>query len=202
LRSNDYAHAVDVSWLLVAVAYFVGTLPSATFVGSVVGHDPTREGSRNPGASNMYRIAGRNAGAIVLVADVLKGALPVLVGLAAGGRALGIACGLAAILGHIFPATRSFRGGKGVATYGGVTLACWLPAGICGLATWLIVLRLTKTPSLGALIAIPITVLVVFAIGRPNWEVAAAALAAALIIARHHRNIARLLQSEELRVGN
>ena len=149
----------------------------------------------------MYRIAGRNAGAIVLFADVLKGALPALVGFGFGGRELGIACGIAAVVGHIFPATRSFRGGKGVATYGGVTLACWLPAGIVGLAIWLVVLRFTKTASLGALIAIPATVVLVYLIGRPSWEVASAAAVAALIIARHYRNIARLLHSEELHVG-
>lgn len=192
---------MTVPWLLVVLAYLVGTTPSAVAVGNLVGHDPTKEGSRNPGASNMYRIAGRNAGAIVLIADVLKGALPALVGLAIGGRPLGIACGIAAVLGHIFPATRSFRGGKGVATFGGLVLGCWWWVGLISLATWLVVLRFTKMASIGALTAVPLTVaLVALATNRPVWEPIALGATAALIVARHHQNIRRLLSSEEISV--
>lgn len=197
LRSSP----VDVAWLLVLVAYVAGSFPSATIVGDLVGHDPTREGSRNPGASNMYRIAGRNAGAIVLLADVLKGALPALLGLGVGSRALGVACGVAAVLGHIFPLTRKFRGGKGVATFGGLLLACWSLVGVICLVTWLVILRLTRTASIGALVCVPLSAVLIAALGSPAWEVIVLAALGALIVFRHRANISRLLNSEELNVS-
>src|SRR4051794_404859 len=108
--------------VLVALAYFAGTFPTAALATRRTGHDPAQEGSGNPGASNVYRLAGRRAGAIVFGGDLLKGALAALAGLAAGGRALGLACGIAAVIGHIFPVTRRFRGGKGVATAAGMAV--------------------------------------------------------------------------------
>ena len=83
---------------------------------------PTREGSGNPGATNVLRVAGRRAGAIALVGDLLKGAVPAAVGWAVGGHGLGVACGVAAVVGHVLPATRRFRGGKGVATAAGMAV--------------------------------------------------------------------------------
>src|SRR5689334_17894800 len=102
--------------VLVPLAYLAGMFPTARLVGGRTGHDPTHEGSGNPGASNVYRLAGRRAGAMVFLGDFAKGALAAGVGLAVGGRALGLACGAAAVAGHIAPVTRRFRGGKGVAT--------------------------------------------------------------------------------------
>ena len=107
---------MDLAWLLVVPAYLLGTFPTAIVVGRRVGRDPTAEGSGNPGASNTFRTMGRRAGATVLVGDVAKGALAAALGLLSGNRAVGVAGGLAAVLGHVAPATRRFRGGKGVAT--------------------------------------------------------------------------------------
>src|SRR4051794_41765478 len=97
----------------------MGTFPSAILVARRRGVDPTATGSGNPGASNVYRTAGKRAGLIVALADLAKGAIPAGVGWAAAGRPVGFACWIAAVLGHVFPATRRFRGGKGVATASG-----------------------------------------------------------------------------------
>ena len=113
---------MDATWALVVPSYLFGAFLSALFVGRAVGHDPTEEGSGNPGATNMFRVAGPTAGGLVLLVDVTKGVVPTLVGLAVGGRPLAVACGLAAVIGHIAPVTNRFRGGKGVATLGGVFL--------------------------------------------------------------------------------
>ena len=94
---------MDPAWLLVVPAYLLGTFPTAILVGRREGRDPTQEGSGNPGASNTFRTMGRRAGAIVLLGDVAKGALAAGVGLATGNRAVGVACGLAAVLGHVSP---------------------------------------------------------------------------------------------------
>jgi len=72
---------VSAFWILVPLGYALGMFQSAEMVGRFVGRDPRREGSRNPGASNMYRLAGRNAAGIVLAIDVIKGFIPALAGL-------------------------------------------------------------------------------------------------------------------------
>src|SRR4051812_39974792 len=110
---------MDAGWALVVPCYLLGTFPTALLVGRREGRDPTTEGSGNPGASNALRTMGRRAGALVLLGDLGKGVVATAVGQAAGGAAVGVACGVAAVVGHIFPVTRGFRGGKGVAAGGG-----------------------------------------------------------------------------------
>lgn len=191
---------VAVVLLCVGAAYLAGNFPSATLVGRLVGRDPTKEGSRNPGASNVYRIAGANAGALVLFLDIAKGLLPTLVALAIGGRPLAVACGAAAVVGHIFPATRSFRGGKGVATFGGMTLSVWFLPAVLALIVWVVMLKLFSRASVAAIVAAPLVALAVWALGGPGWEVASAVALVALVVARHKDNIARLFGGNELTV--
>ena len=124
---------MNPEWLLVLPAYLLGTFPTAILVGRREGRDLTQEGSGNPGASNTYRTLGRRAGATVLLGDASKGALAAGMGLATGNRAVGVACGLAAVLGHVAPVTRRFRGGKGVATGAGA-IVLLLPVPALGLA--------------------------------------------------------------------
>ena len=183
--------------MLVVPAYLVGTLPTAILVGRGAGHDPTREGSGNPGASNTFRTMGRRAGATVLVGDLAKGAVAAATGLAAGGRGLGVACGLAAVLGHVAPATRRFRGGKGVATGAGMA-AVLLPVPSVGLvALWLVTVKVVGAASAGSVvvaIGLPIAAVVV---GRPAGEVAAFAACGVLVVIRHRGNLGRLRRGEE-----
>lgn len=187
-------------WLLVPVAYLIGSLPTAGVVGLLTGHDPIREGSGNPGASNMYRVAGRRAGVVVLVLDLVKGLVPSLAGLAIDGRALGLACGVAAVVGHVFPAARVRRGGKGVATTGGLAIALYPLIFLGLLAIWALVVRLARTASVGSLVIAVLFPIAVLATGRPWWEAAAVAGASALVIVRHSSNIARLWRNEERRL--
>src|SRR5690349_18914145 len=106
-----------VAWIVVAVgAYAAGTFPTAQLVGRRLGRDPTREGSGNPGATNVYRTAGRRAGLMVALGDVAKGAVPTAVGYLVDGRPLATVAWAAAVAGHVAPVTRRLRGGKGVAT--------------------------------------------------------------------------------------
>src|SRR5881227_4428176 len=94
---------------LLALSYLLGTFPTALIVARLAGHDPTKEGSGNPGASNVYRLAGARAGLAVLRGDAAKGAAATGVGRAVGGPPLALACGIADVVGHVFPVFRGFR---------------------------------------------------------------------------------------------
>ncbi|HVF74799.1 MAG TPA: glycerol-3-phosphate 1-O-acyltransferase PlsY [Acidimicrobiales bacterium] len=178
----------------VVAAYALGTFPTATVV---AGKQVTQEGSGNPGASNVYRLAGRRAGLLVFGGDFFKGAVATGAGLALGGRALALACGAAAVVGHCFPVTRRFKGGKGVATAGGFVLVIEPVVALVAAVVWLAVVKLTKRASVASLVialGIPTAVLV---LRGPGTESAVVVAVAALIVARHADNVARLMRREE-----
>ena len=185
------------AWLIVGLAYIVGMIPSAALIGGLAGVDPSAEGSGNPGASNVYRLAGRRFGFFVLAADVAKGALPVAIGLGIDGRPLAFGCWVAAVLGHIFPAVRKFRGGKGVATTGGGVFVLFPLIGVGLLLVFLAVFQLAKTASIASLtLAVLLPVLVALS-GRPTWEGVVAVVLAVLVLIRHQSNIRRILAGNE-----
>jgi glycerol-3-phosphate acyltransferase PlsY len=194
---------VATGWavVLVAGAYLVGTIPTAVLVTRRQGIDPTRSGSGNPGATNVLRVAGRRAGAAALVGDVLKGAVPAAVGWAIGGHGLGVACGVAAVVRHVLPVTRRFRGGKGVATGLGVAVVLFPAAAAVAIVAFLVAVAASRTASLGSIVAAVVLPVAAAALGAPGAEVAALAGTAALIVARHRENIVRLGRGTERRLG-
>jgi glycerol-3-phosphate acyltransferase PlsY len=183
--------------LLVVAGYVLGTVPTALLVGRRTGVDPTASGSRNPGASNVYRTSGRRAGALVLVGDLLKGAIAAGVGLAVGGRGLGLACAAAAVLGHVAPVTRLRRGGKGVATAGGGILVVFPLLAVAAVAVWAVVVAATRRASLGSICAVTSGPVIAAAAGQPGRYVAGLAAVAGLVVARHADNIRRLAHGQE-----
>ena len=187
--------------ILVPVAYFLGTFPTATLVARTRGRDVSSEGSGNPGASNVTRLIGWRAGLLVFIADGAKGALPALAGLLLDGHRGAFVLGAAAMLGHIFPVTRRFKGGRGVATAAGVTLVIF-PLITVGLAVvWLVLARVLRKASIASLVvvaAFPVLVAVFY-----NWaEVVATAVLALLIVIRHLPNLRRLVRGEEHGLGD
>jgi acyl phosphate:glycerol-3-phosphate acyltransferase len=186
-----------LSGAVLVTAYVVGMFPTALLVGRRLGFDPTTTGSGNPGASNAFRVGGRRAGLLVFVGDLLKGALAAGLGLAIGGRPLGVAAGIAAVLGHIAPASREFRGGKGVATLAGAALVLYpLVAPFVGLA-WAVVARTTGKAAVASLVAVVGLVAGVAVTGHPGWEAAAMAALALVVVARHRSNLLRLVRGTE-----
>ncbi|HTO20167.1 MAG TPA: glycerol-3-phosphate 1-O-acyltransferase PlsY [Pseudomonas sp.] len=184
-------------WLLAILAYLLGSLSFAILLSQLSGGpDPRAQGSGNPGASNMLRVAGRRLAILTLLGDLLKGWLPVIVAQLAG---LGIQqqawIGVAAVLGHLFPVYYRFRGGKGVATAAGLFLGLYLPAALLAIGTWLLVFMLTRISSLAALIATPLTLPLL------AWQLPAALLPACvltlLIVWRHRANLRDLLAGRE-----
>ena len=185
--------------LLVPVAWLLGTFPSAVLVARAHGHDVLREGSGNPGASNVARLVGWRAGALVLVCDFAKGALAAGVGYAVGGRPGAFALGLAAIVGHTFPLYR--KGGKGVATAAGALVVLY-PLIVLGLAVvWFVVARLLHKASLASLLGVVLFWIAAVAMGYDLWEIVLLSALAILVISRHFGNIRRLLRRQENDLG-
>ncbi|MFL6205220.1 MAG: glycerol-3-phosphate acyltransferase [Acidimicrobiales bacterium] len=188
---------MDQAWLVVVAAYLLGTFPTAILVGRREGRDPTREGSGNPGASNTFRTMGRRAGALVLAGDVAKGALAAGMGLATGNRAVGVACGLAAVLGHVFPVTRRLRGGKGVATGAGMAFVLLPGVAVVLAVLWLVTAKVFRAASAGSVVVAVGFPMGAWLVGRPAGEVAAFAAGSVLIVARHRDNLDRLRRGAE-----
>jgi glycerol-3-phosphate acyltransferase PlsY len=185
--------------LLVPVAWLLGTFPSAVLVARAHGHDVTREGSGNPGASNVARLVGWRAGALVLVLDFAKGALAAGVGYAVGGRPGAFALGIAAIVGHTFPLFR--KGGKGVATAAGALVVLY-PLIVLGLAVvWFVVARLLHKASLASLLGVVLFWVAAVAMDYDAWEIVLLSALAILVISRHFGNIRRLLRRQENDLG-
>ena len=185
---------------MIAASYVLGTFPTAILVGRRKGVDPTKQGSGNPGATNMYRTAGKKAGALVLVGDMLKGVIAPAAGWIIDDRRLAMLCWAAAVVGHIFPVFRKFRGGKGVATAGGgVIVLFWYVAAIC-IVIFIATIKLTKRGSIGSLVISIAVPSLAAAFGRPGWEVGIACGVCGVVILRHWSNIKRLLSGKEAAV--
>ncbi len=189
--------SVEVA-LLVPVAYLLGTFPSATLVARRRGVDITAEGSGNPGASNTFRLLGWKSGALVFAMDVLKGALAALAGLAVDGHRGAYVLGVAAVLGHVLPVTRKFKGGRGVATGAGVMLVIFPLLTLAMVVLWVVLARVTHKASVAS-----VTVAIVFPIavalaGHEAGDIIVISLMCLLVIARHLSNLRRLVKGEEL----
>lgn len=187
--------------LIVAGGYLVGSIPFGVAVVRVFrGTDIRTQGSGNIGASNVWRVYGRWLGLPVAVLDVAKGFVPTLVGLKLGGEWVGVLAGSAAMLGHARPIWLRFtRGGKMVATGGGVALALAPVAAALCLLVWLAIFVLFRYASLASLAtaaALPILCLV---LGEPWATVIFATVASLAVIVLHRQNIDRLLHGTESR---
>ncbi len=184
---------------LIAFAYLLGSLSSAILLSKLMGfQDPRSEGSKNPGATNVLRIAGKKAAFLTLLGDCLKGLLPVLVARSIEADQWLIALtAFAAFAGHCFPLFFRFQGGKGVATAIAGTLAYnWMLGGIL-IAVWLLFAKVFKISSLAAIIAFAILPVAVYWFdGSLDTTVIFAAISA-ILIWRHRGNIKRILAGTE-----
>jgi len=180
-------------------AYLLGTFPTAVLVARAGGHDVLAEGSGNPGASNVARLMGWKWGLLVMAGDLAKGAVAAGVGLAVAGRGAAYVLGILAVIGHTYPVTRHFKGGKGVATAGGM-LAVLQPVLVLVLAVvWFLTARVLKLASVGSIIVAVLFPIGVAVTGRAGWEIAVTSALALLVVVRHLPNLRRLVRGEELR---
>lgn len=188
--------------LLMPVAYLLGTFPAASLVARATGHDVLNEGSGNPGASNVYRLAGWKAGLVVLIADIGKGSVASAVGLVIDGHRGAYLLGLAAVLGHVFPVTRRFRGGRGVATAGGVLLVLFPLQALALGVVWFLIARVLRKASVASILVVTAFPILVGLSGGSWFDVAVTGVLAVVILARHLPNLRRLLRGQELGLGD
>lgn len=189
-------------FILVLVAYLLGSLSSAIIVSKCAGlPDPRTQGSRNPGASNVLRIGGKKLASIVLLGDILKGWVPVMLAKLFGLPLAALAwVAFFAFIGHLYPVFFGFRGGKGVATaLGGVLALAW-PIGLIGILSWGVVLFLIRYISVASMVAAIVTFLFVF-YAYPLPVYLPIFLMTLILIARHFSNIQRLFQGKESKIN-
>lgn len=188
-------NSIVITAAAVVISYFIGNISPATVVGKLHGVDIRKEGSGNPGTTNVLRTLGVKAAACTLLIDVLKGAIPVLAGRLIGGEDLACFCGTAAFFGHIWPVCFGFKGGKGIATGFGVVVAFNWPTGIVGLVTALAGAALSRRMSVGSIAAAVVFPIMFFFI-KPDYFIWSVCLAV-IVLWRHRANIVRLAKGEE-----
>lgn len=191
-------------WLLVPLAYLMGSISSAVIICRCLKlPDPREHGSMNPGATNVLRFGGKKAAAMTLIGDVFKGLIPVLFAQTLGADSTVTAVvGLFAFAGHLYPVFFNFKGGKGIATaLGALTGFAW-PIGIALIATWLIIAFTFKLSSLAALMTAIINPLYVWWFTDSRAMLIAGTIISLLAIWRHRSNIQRLFEGKEGKIGN
>ena len=191
-----------MAWVAaLAFGYLLGSIPWGLLLTRAAGLGDIRAiGSGNIGATNVLRTGNKGLAAATLVLDALKGVAALLIAEAVWGEGPGLAAGFGAMLGHAFPVWLGFRGGKGVATGGGVLLAASWWMGLAAALVWLAVAALTRLSSAARMAACAAAPLVALAAGRTDLALFAAGIAL-LVVARHRANIARLLAGTEPRIG-
>ena len=180
-------------------AYFIGSISSAIIVCKLMGFDdPRKEGSGNPGATNVNRLYGNKPAVITLAGDSLKGFLPVLfVSLMSFSPVAIFLVGFAAFIGHLYPVFFGFKGGKGVATMMGVMVGLSLPIGLAVIGTWLFVAKVLKVSSASALVATALApIYIYFLSGEMSW-VYLTVLMTIMLFWRHKSNIQKLINGSE-----
>lgn len=195
--------------LIILVAYLIGSIPNGVIIAKIFCKiDPTKSGSGNIGATNVYRTAGKIPGIITLILDILKGFLPVYFAKKWGlDFQIVLFTGLAAFLGHLFPVFLKFKGGKGVATAIGIFLVLTPIAVLIAAIIFFIVAYIWRYVSLASMISsflLPaiIKVLIIFKFyNYPDSLVYFAGTISILIIYKHKANIQRLIEKKEFKFG-
>lgn len=189
--------------VLVVLGYLCGSLASAVIVCRVMKlPDPRKQGSGNPGATNVLRLGGKKAAALTLAGDVLKGAVPVLLAhLLSDSPTVLASTAVAAIVGHMYPVFFQFKGGKGVATTFGAVAALVFPVALFMGAVWVLTAMATRYASLASLaaaVAAPFFALVFI---QQSATIVALVIIAALLVYRHRENIQRLRDGIESEIN-
>jgi acyl phosphate:glycerol-3-phosphate acyltransferase len=187
--------------LVALLAYLLGSVPFGIVITRAFGLGDLRKiGSGNIGATNVLRTGNKPAAAATLILDAAKGAVAVLMARYMVGEDAAQLAGLAAFLGHLFPAWLGFKGGKGVATFLGILLALAWPVGLAACATWAVVAAATRISSAAAMGAAGLSGVWLFVFDHGQMIVLVFILTV-LVYIRHAANIARIKAGTEPKIG-
>lgn len=181
------------------VSYFIGNISPASIIGRIYNIDIRKEGSGNPGTTNVLRTLGAKAALMTFLIDILKGVIPVIIAKLYGNEMLEYICGTAAFFGHIWPIFYRFSGGKGIATGFGVILAIDYRCGLICMACAVLGALITKRMSCGSImagIALPV-MFFVFHRAYIIWAICVCLI----VIWKHKANIKRLIAGTEPEIG-
>lgn len=191
-----------MTWAIwIAGAYLVGSVPFGYLIGRARGVDVRTVGSKNIGATNVYRTVGKGWGLLAFLCDFLKGLLPTLAALRWGGDAdLPVCVGLACVVGHTLTVFMRFRGGKGVATAFGMMIALLPYPTLAAFGVFVVTVWLSHYISLGSILAAAtLGVLAWVAPGTLLLRLVVTAIAV-FVIVKHRSNIARLAKGCENKI--
>lgn len=201
--------------IAVIFSYLAGSIPVGYIIAKTKGIDIRQVGSRNIGATNVYRCVGKGWGILTFLLDFLKGLIPVagvfIVGSTSyvdispeGLKGLGVMCASAAIAGHLYPVFLGFKGGKGVATAAGAILILAPLPLLVGLGSWIIIKKLTGYVSLASILASIVVVVcghVLYLLNLQDFTtVIFLSVLCMIIVIRHRSNIARLIAGKEYKL--
>lgn len=186
------------------LAYLLGSIPSALWVGKLFYKTDIRtKGSGNLGATNTFRTLGAKAGIAVTILDILKGTAATMIPLYIDTSIHPLVFGVIAVIGHMFPVFAKFKGGKAVATSGGILLGYQWPLFLLAVAVLLIALKITKMVSLSSIILAVVAVIytVIYTFYSEDYPFLIVILIlASFIIYRHRANIARIKAGTEPKI--
>lgn len=188
--------------LLFILSYIIGSIPNGLFVGKLFkGIDIRQFGSKNIGATNMFRVLGPWPALCVLITDMLKGIIGVYLGSMLIGTPLAqVIGGIAAIIGHNWSLFLKFKGGRGVATGLGVITILVPKVTLAVFIVWAVIVFLTRYVSLGSIVAAALVPVGMFLTNVSVEVLIFGIFAAAFVIIRHRPNIERLLKGQELKI--
>ena len=189
-------------FLVILFAYLIGSIPFGIIISKIMGLGNLRNiGSGNIGATNVLRTGNKLAAILTLIFDLLKGAIAVIITYYIYNDTTAQIAALSSFLGHCFPIWLKFKGGKGVATFIGISLALYWPAGILICLTWVLTAFLSRISSLSALISSLSSILWVWILGVPS-AVFVMTVLTILIWFRHIENIKRIIKNTEPKINN
>ena len=189
-------------FLVILFAYLIGSIPFGIIISRIMGLGNLRNiGSGTIGATNVLRTGNKLAAILTLIFDLLKGAIAVIITYYIFNDTTAQIAALSSFLGHCFPIWLKFKGGKGVATFIGISLALYWPAGILICLTWVLTAFLSRISSLSALISSLSSILWVWILGVPS-AVFVMTVLTILIWYRHIENIKRIIKNTEPKINN
>ena len=185
------------------MSYFIGNISPSVIISKRYSNiDIRNHGSGNAGTTNVMRVMGKKAGAMVFIMDLIKGVVPTAIGLYFGNIEVGFFCGVSTVIGHIFPIMLSFKGGKGVATSIGVLIGVFPIYGIIALLIGVALIMKTRLVSLGSIAGMATVPFILYSARQNTKSIVTGAILAGFIMFTHRENIKRLINKTERRLGD